>query len=183
MLQESIPLAYTPRRFVQHPEQPLFYVIESDNNVLSPATRESLIQDSKSHANGESVVLPPEEFGYPRGTGHWASCIQIVDPISSKSVVFTLDLEENEAAVSVATVPFASQDGETFLVVGTAKDMVSLPPSHAGGFIHIYRFQEDGRELSVFMRFQAVWWFSCCIVVPTKGNARGGTWSPSRSLT
>ena len=147
MLQESIPLAYTPRRFVQHPEQPLFYVIESDNNVLSPATRESLIQDSKTKTNGEFAVLPPEEFGYPRGTGHWASCIQIVDPVSSKSVVFTLDLEENEAAVSVAAVPFASQDGETFLVVGTAKDMVALPPSSAGGFIHIYRFQEDGREL------------------------------------
>jgi splicing factor 3B subunit 3 len=147
MLQESIPLAYTPRRFVQHPEQPLFYVIESDNNVLSPATRQRLIQDSKSHTNGDFAVLPPEEFGYPRGTGHWASCIQIVDPVSSKSVVFTLDLEDNEAAVSVAAVPFASQDGETFLVVGTAKDMVALPPSSAGGFIHIYRFQEDGREL------------------------------------
>lgn len=146
MLQESIPLAYTPRRFVKHPEQPLFYVIESDNGVLSPATRQSLIQDSESR-NGEAVILPPEEFGYPRGTGHWASCIQIVDPISTKSVVFTLDLEDNEAAVSIAAVPFSSQDDETFLVVGTAKNMSVNPPSSAGGFIHIYRFQEDGREL------------------------------------
>ncbi|CAI7583623.1 Pre-mRNA-splicing factor rse1 [Penicillium manginii] len=146
MLQESIPLAYTPRRFVKHPEQPLFYVIESDNGVLSPATRQSLIQDSESR-NGEAVILPPEEFGYPRGTGHWASCIQIVDPISTKSVVFTLDLEDNEAAVSVAAVSFSSQDDETFLVVGTSKDMSVSPPSSGGGFIHIYRFQEDGREL------------------------------------
>lgn len=147
MLQESIPLAYTPRRFAQHPEQPLFYVIESDNNILSPATRQALIQDSQSQGNGHVPDLPPDDFGYPRGTGHWASCIQIVDPVSSKSVVFTLDLEDNEAAVSVAAVPFASQDGETFLVVGTAKDMVVNPPSSSGGFIHIYRFQEDGREL------------------------------------
>lgn len=146
MLQESIPLAYTPRRFVKHPEQPLFYVIESDNGVLSPATRQSLIQDSESR-NGEAVILPPEEFGYPRGTGHWASCIQIVDPVSTKSVVFTLDLEDNEAAVSLAAVPFSSQDDETFLVVGTSKDMSVSPPSSGGGFIHIYRFQEDGREL------------------------------------
>ncbi|KAJ5976324.1 Pre-mRNA-splicing factor rse1 [Penicillium waksmanii] len=146
MLQESIPLAYTPRRFVKHPDQPLFYVIESDNGVLSPATRQSLIQDSESR-NGEAAILPPEEFGYPRGTGHWASCVQIIDPVSTKSVVFTLDFEDNEAAVSVAAVPFSSQDDETFLVVGTSKDMSVSPPSSGGGFIHIYRFQEDGREL------------------------------------
>lgn len=146
MLQESIPLAYTPRRMLKHPEQPLFYVIESDNNVLSPATRERLIQDSKVQ-NGDAAVLPPAEFGYPRGTRHWASCIQIVDPITAKEVVFTLELEENEAAVSIAAVSFSSQDDETFLVVGTAKDMVVSPPSSSGGFIHIYRFQEDGREL------------------------------------
>ena len=146
MLQESIPLAYTPRRFVKHPEQPLFYVIESDANVLSPATCTSLIQDSQTR-NGDAGDLPAAEFGHPRGTGHWASCIQIVDPVSSKEVVFTLNLEENEAAVSVAAVPFTSQDDETFLVVGTAKDMVVSPPSASGGFIHIYRFQEEGREL------------------------------------
>lgn len=146
MLQESIPLAHTPRRFVKHPEQPLFYVIESDNNVLSSATQRSLIEDSKTR-NGEAQILPPEDFGYPRGTGHWASCIQIVDPVSTKQVVFTLELEDNEAAVSIAAVPFSSQDDETFLVVGTAKDLTTDSPSSAAGFIHIYRFQEDGREL------------------------------------
>jgi splicing factor 3B subunit 3 len=146
MLQESIPLAHTPRRFVKHPEQPLFYVIESDNNVLSSATQQSLLEDSKTR-NGEAQILPPEDFGYPRGTGHWASCIQIVDPVSSKQVVFTLELEDNEAAVSIAAVPFSSQDDETFLVVGTAKDLTADSPSSATGFIHIYRFQEDGREL------------------------------------
>ena len=146
MLQESIPLSYTPRRFVKHPEQPLFYVIESDNNVLAPSTRTRLLEDSKTR-NGDADIPAPEEFGYPRATGHWASCIQVVDPISSKAVVFSLELEENEAAVSVAPVSFASQDDETFLVVGTGKDMVASPPSSSGGFLHIYRFQEDGREL------------------------------------
>ena len=146
MLQESIPLAHTPRRFVKHPEQPLFYVIESDNNVLSSATRQRLIEDSQAR-DGEVAELPPAEFGYPRGTGHWASCIQVVDPVTTKSVVFTLDLEDNEAAVSLAAVNFSSQDDETFLVVGTAKDMVVSPPSSKGGFIHIYRFQDDGRDL------------------------------------
>lgn len=146
MLQHSIPLSYTPRRFVKHPDQPLFYVIESDNNVLSPSTKARLIEDSKAR-HGDTTILPPEEFGYPRGTGHWASCIQVVDPVDAKEVIATIELEDNEAAVSVAAVPFTSQDDETFLVVGTAKDLSVSPPSSAGGFIHIYRFQEDGREL------------------------------------
>ncbi|KGO48072.1 Cleavage/polyadenylation specificity factor, A subunit, C-terminal [Penicillium expansum] len=153
MLQESIPLSYTPRRFVKHPDQPLFYVIESDNNVLSPATRQRLIDDSQAQ-NGEVADLPAVDFGYPRATGHWASCVQIVDPITTKSVISTLDLEDNEAAVSVAAVSFSSQDDETFLVVGTAKDMTVSPPSSSCGFIHIYRFQEDGRELEFIHKTQ-----------------------------
>ena len=146
MLQQSIPLSHTPRRLVKHPEQPLFYVIESDNNVLSESTRARLLEDCKARG-GDDAELPPEEFGYPRATGHWASCIQIVDPVDAKAVIGSIELEDNEAAVSVATVPFTSQDDETFLVVGTAKDMTVSPPSSGGGFIHIYRFQEDGREL------------------------------------
>ncbi|KAJ5918015.1 Pre-mRNA-splicing factor rse1 [Penicillium verhagenii] len=152
MLQESIPLAYTPRRFVKHPDQPLFYVIESDNNVLSSATRQTLIKDSETRNGGggdDAASLPPADFGYPRGTGHWASCIQVVDPISDKAVVFSLDLEDNEAAVSVAVAPFSSQDDESFLVVGTAKDMEVSPPKSKGGFIHIYRFSEDGRKFEL----------------------------------
>lgn len=146
MLQESIPLSYTPRHLVKHPELPLFYVIESDNNVLSPSTRTRLLEDSKART-GDDSVLPPEEFGYPRATGHWASCIQVVDPVFSKSVISSIELEENEAAISIAAVPFSSQDDETFLVVGTGKDMIASPRSFSAGFIHIYRFQEDGREL------------------------------------
>ncbi|KAJ9222055.1 hypothetical protein DTO169C6_5684 [Paecilomyces variotii] len=146
LLQESIPLAYTPRHFVRHPEQPLFYVIEADNNILSPVTRQKLLEDSNMQ-NGDAAIPPPEDFGYPRGTGHWASCIQVVDPVNAKAVLSSIELEENEAAVSIAAVSFASQDDETFLVVGTGKDVVVSPRSHSGGFIHIYRFQEDGQEL------------------------------------
>ena len=40
-------------------------------------------------------------------------------------MIQTIDLEDNEAAVSVATVSFSSQDNEVFLVVGTGKDMVA----------------------------------------------------------
>jgi splicing factor 3B subunit 3 len=146
LLHESIALPYTPRKFVKHPDQPLFYVIAADNNVLSPSTRNKLITESTA-VNGDAVVLPPEDFGYPRGTGHWSSSILVVDPVTTKSVISRLELEENESAVSVATASFSGQDDETFLVVGTAKDMVVSPRSFSAGFLHVYRFHEDGKEL------------------------------------
>ncbi len=121
-------------------------MIESENGTLSPSTKARLLNDTEA-VNGDAAVLPPEEFGYPRGKGHWASCIQIVDPITTKDTLQRIELEENEAAVSIAAVSFASQDNETFLVVGTGKDMVVSPRSSNGGFIHVYRFLEDGKEL------------------------------------
>ncbi|KAL1637871.1 pre-mRNA-splicing factor rse1 [Neofusicoccum ribis] len=146
LLFENIPLMHTPRNLVRHPTEPLFYVIESDNNTLSSATRQQLLNDPAT-VNGDAKILPPEEFGYPKGNGHWASCIQVVDPISSKEVVYTLELQENESAVSVALAPFQSQNDETFLVVGTAKDLVVSPRSYSCGYVHIYRLLENGREL------------------------------------
>jgi len=97
--------------------------------------------------NGEAKELSPELFGYPRGERYWASCIQIVDPLNTKSVLQQIDFEDNEAATSIAAVSFTSQDDETFLIVGTGKDMVLNPRSHTAGFIYVYRFIEDGKEL------------------------------------
>ncbi|MCJ1436616.1 pre-mRNA-splicing factor rse1 [Xylographa pallens] len=146
LLQQVIPLTYTPRKFVRHPDQPLFYTIESDNNTLSVSTKQRLLNDS-TVVNGDGVVLPPEEFGYPRAQLHWASCIHVIDPVNAKKILQQIDLDENEAAVSIATVSFSSQDDETFLVVGTGKDIVVSPRSFSAGFIHVFRFQEDGKEL------------------------------------
>ena len=136
----------TPRRFVKHPEQPLFYVIESDNNVLASSTRQKLVTDSTA-VNGETISLPPEDFGHPKGTGHWTSAVTIVDPITTKSTIFRLELEDNEAAMSVTIAPFASQDEENFLILGTAKDLVVSPRTYSAGFLHVYRLHEDGKEL------------------------------------
>lgn len=97
--------------------------------------------------NGEAAILPPENFGYPRATGHWASCIHVVDPVNAKACLQQVDLEDNEAAVSIAAVSFASQDDETFLVVGTGKDMTVSPRTFSAAFIYVYRFLEDGKEL------------------------------------
>ena len=124
----------------------MFYTIESENNTLSPSNRNRLLNGT-GVVNGDGVVLPPEDFGYPRAQGHWASCISVVDPINAREVLQRIDLEDNEAAVSIAAVSFSSQDDETFLVVGTGTNIVVSPRSFTAGFIHVYRFLEDGKEL------------------------------------
>lgn len=64
----------------------------------------------------------------------------------------TIDFQNNEAACCAAVIPFASQDNEPFLVVGTGKDMILNPRQFSEGYIHVYRSHEDGRELEFIHR-------------------------------
>lgn len=145
LIQKSIPLTYTPKKLVQHPEHPMFYTIEADYNTLPPDLKSQLLAEA---VNGEAKSLPVEEFGHPRGNRRWASCISVIDPLTEEGqAVQRIDLDNNEAAVSVAIVPFTSQDSESFLVVGTGKDVIVNPRSFSEGYIHIYRFTEDGKGL------------------------------------
>ncbi|PNP76457.1 hypothetical protein FNYG_10195 [Fusarium nygamai] len=146
MARKSLLLTYTPRHFVKHPHEPYFYTVKADNNTLGPELRTQLLKASESQTRGDSRVLPPEEFGYPRGHGRWASCISVIDPIGEK-VLQKIELEGNEASMSVTVVPFTGQDGESFLLVGTGKDMILNPRHFSEGYIHVYRFQENGRRL------------------------------------
>lgn len=70
LIQKSTNLTYTPRRLVKHPDQPYFYIVESENNTLAPELRAKLLADS--NVNGDSNELSLKEFGYPRcqGNGH-----------------------------------------------------------------------------------------------------------------
>ncbi|KAF5561839.1 pre-mRNA-splicing factor rse-1 [Fusarium phyllophilum] len=146
MVQRSLPLTYTPRHFVKHPHAPYFYTIEADNNTLGPELRTQLLDAAESQSQGDAKLLPPDKFGYPRGHGRWASCISVVDP-TGEQVLQKIELEGNEAAMSVAVVPFTGQDGESFLLVGTGKDMILNPRRFSEGYIHVYRFQQNGRQL------------------------------------
>ncbi|KAF5679748.1 pre-mRNA-splicing factor rse-1 [Fusarium denticulatum] len=146
MVRKSLPLTYTPRHFVKHPHQPYFYTVEADNNTLSPEMRTQLLGAAEYLTEEDAKLLPPENFGYPRGHGRWASCISVIDPIGEK-VLQKIELAGNEAAMSVTVVPFTGQDGESFLLVGTGKDMILNPRQFSEGYIHVYRFQEKGRRL------------------------------------
>ncbi|KAG5751836.1 hypothetical protein H9Q70_005526 [Fusarium xylarioides] len=146
MVLKSLPLTYTPRHFVKHPQEPYFYTIEADNNTLGLELRTQLLDAAESQTQGDAKLLLPQEFGYPRGHGRWASCISVVDPIGEQ-VLQKVEMEGNEAAMSVAVVPFNGQDGESFLLVGTGKDVILNPRQFSEGYIHVYRFKQNGREL------------------------------------
>ncbi|KAF5628939.1 pre-mRNA-splicing factor rse-1 [Fusarium sp. NRRL 52700] len=146
MVRKSLPLTYTPRHFIKHPHEPYFYTVEADNNTLGPDSPIQQLETAGDQTQEDTKLLPPEEFGYPRGPGRWASCINVVDPIGEQ-VLQKIELEGNEAAMSVVVVPFTGQDGENFLLVGTGKDMILNPRQFSEGYIRVYRFQQNGRRL------------------------------------
>jgi splicing factor 3B subunit 3 len=95
------------------------------------------------------LALPPAEFGRARAPpGTWASCIRIVDPVAARTVR-VIPLDNNEAAFSLAIVPFAARGNELHLVVGTAQDTTLLPKKCTSGFLRTYAFTEDGAGLEL----------------------------------
>ena len=60
-----------------------------------------------------------------------------------------IPLENNEAAFSLAVVPFSARGGELHLVVGTAADTFLSPRSCASGYLLTYKFINDGAGLEL----------------------------------
>jgi splicing factor 3B subunit 3 len=167
---ETIPLKYTPRKMVGYHDQGIFYVIQSENNTLNADTRQKLIAQASvkaedaddapmeiegtngdtTNGHAESDELPAVEFGYPRAQGNWASCIQVIDPVSEKAVTHTVEINANQSLVSAALVFFESRGEEAFLAVGTAKDLSFQPYKCSSASIQIYKISANGRELEFF---------------------------------
>ncbi len=151
--QDSVALSYTPRRMVSHPdEQGLFYVVEAEHRTLSPGAQrrrvEMLEKELKPPQRGV-LDLDPAEFGLIRAeAGNWASCIRVVDGVHAQTL-HKLELDDNEAAFSIAIVPFASADKEAMLVVGSAVDVVMSPRSFKKAYLTTYRLTNNGRGLDV----------------------------------
>ncbi|KZT22240.1 hypothetical protein NEOLEDRAFT_1181118 [Neolentinus lepideus HHB14362 ss-1] len=150
--QDSIPLAYTPRKFISHPTNRFFYLIEGDHRTYSEEAAASKLNELRSKGkmvDDEVVSLPSEVFGRVKApAGQWASNIRIIDPVDAKTVG-VIPLDNNECAFSLAVVPFAARGGELHLVVGTAQETYLAPRSCKSGFLRTYRFTEDGASLEL----------------------------------
>ncbi|KAI4351142.1 hypothetical protein L6164_005525 [Bauhinia variegata] len=169
-----IPLRYTPRKFVLQPKRKLLVIIESDQGAFTADEREEekkrCFGDDGAGENGNGIVeqmenggededkddpLSDEHYGYPKAESEkWVSCIRVLDPRTGNTTDL-LELQENEAAFSICTVNFHDKEYGTLLAVGTAKGLQFLPKrSLTAGFIHIYRFVEDGRKLQLLHKTQ-----------------------------
>ncbi|RLN07765.1 Splicing factor 3B subunit 3 [Panicum miliaceum] len=174
----DIPLRYTPRKFVILPKKKYIAVIESDKGAFSAEEREAAKKECREASgeaengnanNGDPMengdgqedgaeegnTFPDEQYGYPKAESErWVSCIRILDP-RSRDTTCLLELQDNEAAVSICTVNFHDKEHGTLLAVGTAKGLQFWPKrTIAGGFIHIYKFVDEGRSLELLHKTQ-----------------------------
>jgi splicing factor 3B subunit 3 len=149
-------LKHTPRRFIIHPDFRNFILIESDYNVLSEKEKDKLLREKLAEPDDmdvEAGILERTPLWMREGpvrsdTGAWASCLRIINPYEGKTS-FLYGFEENEAAYSVAACGFHSRPGESFLVVGTAKDVVMSPRICSVGYIYVFRFSGDGSTVEL----------------------------------
>jgi hypothetical protein len=87
---------------------------------------------------GETYIRGP----VPPVEGKWASCIRVVDSRTGDTMEL-VELEENETAVSIATVAFHDRRGEIFICVGTVMDLCLHPRKFTACYIHVYRLFES----------------------------------------
>ncbi|KAI8338787.1 CPSF A subunit region-domain-containing protein [Choanephora cucurbitarum] len=159
--QVAIPLKYTPRQFALHAPSRTFVVIESDHATYAPEAKRKGIEEKEQEGfeiDPEITELDPVQFGHVRHTsGKWASCIRLIEPFAGTTLQ-CLDLEENEAAFSVAMVqfrqnPHATDPQEQFIVVGTGQNVTLQPRSCTAGYLRVYRIvqAQDGSLCLTFI--------------------------------
>ncbi|EDV29081.1 uncharacterized protein TRIADDRAFT_49802 [Trichoplax adhaerens] len=157
--QMTINLKLTPRRFAIDQQNSNLVVVGSDHLCFTDSTKserkQQMAKEIIESAGDEEAelakevaesfmneVLPATEFGEPKaGNGQWASCIQLLAPDQS------LELDQDEAALSVAICRFAYKPDETFVVVGVAKELNLNPSSSSGGLMNTYRMANGQLEL------------------------------------
>ncbi|KAK8930677.1 DNA damage-binding protein 1b [Platanthera zijinensis] len=173
-----IHLRYTPRKFVLHPKKKYLVIIESDQGAFTAEEREAARKEcleasglENGNANNREQMengggegddddekedpLSDEQYGYPKAeSDRWVSCIRVLDPKSGNTTCL-LELQDNESAFSLCTVNFHDKEYGTLLAVGTAKGLQFLPKkSLTAGFIHIYRFIDEGKSLELLHKTQ-----------------------------
>ncbi|KAJ1341726.1 hypothetical protein BSLG_003686 [Batrachochytrium salamandrivorans] len=153
--QASIPLKYTPRRFIFDEASRNFVVIESDHGVFCPADRTKILETRVCDDVFFGLILcwhypeelPVEQFGHSKaGPGRWASCIRLVSPLHGETLHLE-DLDDNEAAFCISLCIFQESPTTTHIVVGTASGVQLSPSSFTSGFLRVYKLAPDGTSL------------------------------------
>lgn len=160
--QTIVPLRYTPRKFILHPNKKNLIILESDQGAFTAEEREAnkaeCVEafgerpDNEQEENKQDL-LPDEQYGYPKGESKkWVSCIRVLDPKTSETT-HLLALPEHEAAFSICTISFHDRGGGPLIAIGTAKELQFWPKRQCvSGYIHIYKSVDDGRKLELIHR-------------------------------
>lgn len=169
--QVSYPLQYTPRKFVIHHESNNLIIVETDHNTYTESTKmerkqqmaeemvESVDEDQREMAAEMAAAflneeLPENTFGAPKaGAGMWASLIRIINPITGQTLD-KIQLEQNEAAHSIALIKFASRPDNVYVLVGISKDLVLNPRSLSAGYVYTYELTNSGEQLELVHKTQ-----------------------------
>ncbi|PVU92157.1 hypothetical protein BB561_003999 [Smittium simulii] len=150
--QASIPLSYTPRGMILNNESKHFVTIESDHGYKSTTKWASELVENEIVADlteANNAVLPPQQFGYTRGDyKSWVSCIRVLNPFTG-DVAQLLELDDNEAAFSIASIEFHSNINVNYVVVGTAVQVTLKPRSCKNAFLRVYEWNEKGDNLTL----------------------------------
>ena len=162
---EAMPLRYTPRQVGVHSVSGNLVIVEADHNAYNGEEKQQIYEATGVQAPLPADAPQPDEeeaegvlmeasIGVPRAQpGKWASCIRVVEPVSRQTLSL-IELGENEAAISVAMVPLRDRAGETFVMVGTVKDMTLHPRQLTAAFIHVYQFTEGNASLELVHKTQ-----------------------------
>lgn len=147
--QTILPLTFTPRRLLVHPQTNNLIVIESEPNSFSyKQVSESLgeqgmqLLDEDTYGKGNTVKsllgVPRPQPSKVGECDHWGSCIQLIDP-NTLGILDTFPFQQDEAALSSALVEFHDRNGEIILVVGTAIKYQLFPKKIESGRLYVFR--------------------------------------------
>eukprot|EP00992_Anisonema_acinus_P013135 TRINITY_DN8566_c0_g1_i3.p1 TRINITY_DN8566_c0_g1~~TRINITY_DN8566_c0_g1_i3.p1 ORF type:complete len:1206 (+),score=374.60 TRINITY_DN8566_c0_g1_i3:30-3647(+) len=154
--QTIVPLKCTPRKFLKHPTHNYLILLETDHRTHTNQDKEEIKRELKANTRDEDEMdqdddddLPERDYGTikaPEGT--WASYIRIYDPHENITHDM-IELEDNQAAISLCTCVFHDTRGEPYLIVGTVKDLRPCPKTAKGGALLTFRFTDDGTKLEL----------------------------------
>lgn len=160
--QSEIPLKYTPRSILTHPQSKKLIILETDHNSLRETEKAHSEQvegaddmqidsgSGESDSNIQKNILSERDYGAPMtapNSAKWASYVRIVD-LNTLQTIQYMEVPEGECALSMAICTFHQKPGETYLLLGTAKNLSLIPRKCEEGYIRTYRFtSKDALEL------------------------------------
>ena len=101
--------------------------------------------------------------------GKWASCIRVVEP-TTRQTLSLFELEDNEAAVSIAMVPLRDRAGETFVMVGEKQQAHDAPVWSVGFNGEGTRIVSGGSDKAI-----KLWGALGGLIGEWRGTGKGGS--------